>query len=118
MSNLKLWLSAGVVVLVVAYAGETYIQAQTEIKTFDECVAAGNAVLKSYPAQCVTRAGKVFVQNPPLRQGNTPAGRPAPHGDRLCDDKCGDGRCQEIVCLGTGCPCAENAQSCPQDCKR
>jgi len=34
----------------------------------------------------------------------------------LCVDKCGDGDCQEIVCLGEACPCAESAESCPQDC--
>ncbi len=26
---------------------------------------------------------------------------------KICKDLCGDGICQEIVCLGTGCPCAE-----------
>jgi hypothetical protein len=35
----------------------------------------------------------------------------------LCEDKCGDGVCQEIVCLGSSCPCAETASSCPLDCK-
>lgn len=35
----------------------------------------------------------------------------------ICVDKCGDGRCEEIVCLGEGCPCTESVGSCPQDCK-
>lgn len=35
-----------------------------------------------------------------------------------CVDQCGDGLCQEIVCLGTNCPCGESARSCPQDCVR
>ena len=35
----------------------------------------------------------------------------------ICQDQCGDGVCQEIVCLGTGCPCVETAGSCLQDCK-
>ncbi len=34
-----------------------------------------------------------------------------------CVNKCGDGICQEIVCQGLTCPCAETTQSCPQDCK-
>lgn len=34
----------------------------------------------------------------------------------LCTDRCGDGQCQEMVCLGSGCPCAETTESCPQDC--
>jgi predicted oxidoreductase (fatty acid repression mutant protein) len=34
----------------------------------------------------------------------------------ICEDMCGDGVCQSIVCLGSGCPCAETVQNCPQDC--
>lgn len=34
----------------------------------------------------------------------------------ICVDMCGDGVCQEMVCLGSGCPCAETAATCPQDC--
>lgn len=39
-----------------------------------------------------------------------------------CVDKCGDGVCQEVVCMGSSCPCSESAISsesnyCPQDCK-
>jgi len=36
---------------------------------------------------------------------------------RSCKDLCGDGECQEIVCMAVGCPCAESSASCPQDCK-
>ncbi|MFA7088229.1 MAG: hypothetical protein WC146_02715 [Patescibacteria group bacterium] len=36
----------------------------------------------------------------------------------ICEDLCGDGSCQEIVCLGQGCPCAESPTSCPQDCAK
>jgi len=35
----------------------------------------------------------------------------------FCKDLCGDGICQEIVCLALGCPCPENKDTCPQDCK-
>jgi len=34
----------------------------------------------------------------------------------VCVNKCGDGTCQEIVCMGSGCPCPETAEACPQDC--
>ncbi len=34
----------------------------------------------------------------------------------ICVDMCGDGVCQEMVCMGEGCPCPETAQSCPADC--
>jgi len=37
-------------------------------------------------------------------------------GQSICVDQCGDGTCQEIVCLATGCPCAETAERCPADC--
>jgi putative hemolysin len=37
-------------------------------------------------------------------------------GERFCKDLCGDGVCQEIVCLAVGCPCSETKESCPQDC--
>lgn len=36
---------------------------------------------------------------------------------KLCVDKCGDGQCQEIVCMGENCPCSESHATCPQDCK-
>jgi len=35
----------------------------------------------------------------------------------ICKDQCGDGVCQEIVCLAIGCPCAETKESCSQDCQ-
>ncbi len=35
-----------------------------------------------------------------------------------CKDLCGDGACQEIVCMAVGCPCAESAATCPADCKQ
>jgi putative hemolysin len=34
-----------------------------------------------------------------------------------CKDLCGDGMCQEIVCMAIGCPCAESVKNCPQDCQ-
>jgi len=37
--------------------------------------------------------------------------------ERNCKDLCGDGICQEIVCMAIGCPCAETPESCPQDCE-
>jgi putative hemolysin len=38
-------------------------------------------------------------------------------GEKLCQDLCGDGICDEIVCLAIGCPCAETKETCPKDCK-
>jgi hypothetical protein len=36
--------------------------------------------------------------------------------ENFCKNQCGDGVCQEIVCLAIGCPCAETKENCPQDC--
>lgn len=36
----------------------------------------------------------------------------------ICKNLCGDGTCQERVCMGTGCPCLETSKSCPQDCAK
>lgn len=33
-----------------------------------------------------------------------------------CKNLCGDGNCDEIVCMATNCPCSETKESCPQDC--
>lgn len=33
-----------------------------------------------------------------------------------CKNLCGDGICQEVVCLACGCPCGETSETCPQDC--
>jgi hypothetical protein len=35
----------------------------------------------------------------------------------MCINQCGDGNCDEMVCQGEGCPCAETVSSCPIDCK-
>ncbi|HXG27541.1 MAG TPA: hypothetical protein VNJ47_01660 [Nevskiales bacterium] len=75
-----------------------------EITSYDECVAAGHPQLKTYPGQCVLPDGTRFVQT-------------LPEPPSICQDQCGDGQCQEVVCLGSGCPCAETVQSCPQDCR-
>jgi hypothetical protein len=81
---------------------------------FEECIAAGNPMLKSYPARCVAH-GKTFVQEVPRpsREIGTPKG--AFGGG--CKSQCGDGTCQEVVCMAVGCPCPESPQTCSEDCK-
>ena len=76
--------------------------------SFKECAERGGAILKSFPAQCVTPNGLRYIED---ERGRTTA------TERACKDLCGNGRCEEIVCMAIGCPCAETAQSCPQDCK-
>lgn len=78
--------------------------AKPAIDSYDDCVAAGHPQLKTYPGQCVMPDGTRFVQ-------------PVAEAPALCVNQCGDHQCQEVVCLGSGCPCAETAESCPLDCR-
>ena len=72
----------------------------------EECGPAplcdARAINENYAARCVQ--GK--CQKAP---------EPGPQ-EKACKDHCGDGICQEMVCLALGCPCSENSESCPQDC--
>ncbi|MBN2517462.1 MAG: hypothetical protein JXB14_01315 [Candidatus Altiarchaeota archaeon] len=69
------------------------------VNSFGECVAAGYPVMESYPRQCRTPDGRTFIEEV-----------------AICEDRCGDGFCDDMVCLGEGCPCAETPESCPEDC--
>ena len=78
-----------------------------QIRTFDDCMNSGGIMQKTYPAKCISKDGQVFISAPQVEKLE----------QALCVNKCGDGECQEIVCMGTGCPCAETSASCPSDCK-
>lgn len=78
------------------------------VSNFQECLQAGYPLLESYPRRCRTLQGEIFVEEIPVGEGPSP--------EEICIDLCGDGICQEIVCLGSGCPCPETAQNCSQDC--
>ncbi|MFH0891611.1 MAG: hypothetical protein V1867_02420 [Candidatus Falkowbacteria bacterium] len=51
--------------------------------------------------------------NVPAEEDSNSTGR----ADSFCADKCGNGECEEIVCLAEGCPCAETPADCPADCE-
>jgi hypothetical protein len=89
------------------------VSAQGVVSSFSECVDAGNKVLRTYPARCISSDGKVFVDHQSLKPPLIPDAEPK----KLCKDTCGDGQCAEMVCMAEGCPCAESASSCPKDCK-
>ncbi len=44
-------------------ASNDIAQPTSEITSFDECVAAGNPVMESYPEQCRTKDGQLFVND-------------------------------------------------------
>lgn len=82
-----------------------------EVTDYASCVAAGYHIVKTYPPRCISKEGRVFFQQQPQR----------PDGDKvqmggICKNMCGDGVCQQIVCMGSGCPCAETPANCPKDC--
>jgi len=82
------------------------------ISSFEECARAGYPILESYPRQCKTPDGRTFTEKltPEEKEKTTP-----PQG--ACENLCGDGICQEIVCMALDCPCPESPKTCPQDCK-
>src|SRR5262245_10070607 len=71
------------------------------VTNYEECVAAGYPIMKTLPPRCVAPGGLVFFKEEslPLKDGPVKEGK-------ICKDLCGDGECQEIVCLGSGCPCS------------
>jgi hypothetical protein len=81
------------------------------ISSYRECVDAGNVILRSNPPQCVTRTGKRFVA------GVVDKAKGA-EKKKNCQNLCGDGACQVLVCQAIGCPCAESEESCPSDCEK
>lgn len=46
-------------------------EAPVEITSFEECVEAGNPVMESYPRQCRTEDGQLFVEEIDLEAGET-----------------------------------------------
>ena len=74
------------------------------ITNYDECVAGGYVVTESFPAKCTTPNGMQFVKPRKVVGGG------------VCENRCGDGVCQQIVCLAVGCPCAETPVNCAADC--
>jgi hypothetical protein len=88
------------------------------VSSFEQCIQAGYPVQESYPRKCSVPKGKTFSESTeppiatPMLDNTTNSGQ----SGGVCVNKCGDGKCAEVVCQAVGCPCSETAQSCPQDC--
>lgn len=78
-----------------------------EINSFADCVAAGNKIMRSLPAKCMTADGRLFVDTRPDEKRME---------EGACKDSCGNSVCEQIVCEAVGCPCAETPTNCPADC--
>jgi hypothetical protein len=110
--------------LFLAYLDGCSLAGSDSVTNYKECVAAGNVIMRSIPPRCVTREGKIFVgptvnsQGTPLAKTYETQNTPTPEklNQSVCKDQCGNTTCEQIVCQGEGCPCAENPKSCPKDC--
>ena len=78
------------------------------IGDYDLCIASGGQIMKTFPPKCLSKDGKTFTKEGAIKVD--PQG-----GNTLCKNQCGDGICQQIVCMGSECPCAETAKNC-SDC--
>jgi hypothetical protein len=76
-----------------------------ESHTFEECIVSGGELgMQDEHETCtVSEGGAVFVKSKRVERSG-------------CKESCGDGICQEIVCMALGCPCPETSKSCPKDC--
>lgn len=63
--NKQLWPLWIAIAVVVILAGFVLVrrESEPEVTSFDDCVAAGNAVMESYPQQCRTSDGETFVED-------------------------------------------------------
>lgn len=89
---------AGVLVIIgmVVYGLAPKMQAsvpQPIITNFDECVAAGNPVMESYPEQCRTADGRLFV-NAAQQAGTFPA-----QGEGMVFNGCAVAGCGQQLCV-------------------
>lgn len=73
---------------------------------------SGMDLSPSAPVQNSVKAPSGEIRNDMPNKKTPPLGR----GDGICQDLCGNGKCEEVVCMGEGCPCAETAVNCPADC--
>jgi len=70
------------------------LQPQAVIANFDECAAAGNPVMESYPRQCRTQDGRLFVEEV------TPAGGIFPaQGEGIVFNSCAVAGCSQQLCV-------------------
>lgn len=105
-----------IAIVVTLFLGACTVVAETPVvSNFDECVAAGNKVLRSYPARCVTSDGFTFTES--VAGGTLNLLETPPANKKFCVDTCGNGICEMMVCMAEGCPCAENSTNCPKDCQ-
>lgn len=112
--------SLGVIILIliaVIIAGAFYFFGQKD-NPFSTPISSPIAPVKNDSKAC-TEEAKICPDGSAVgRTGPNCEFAACPEGvkNSICKNLCGNGTCQERVCMGTGCACAETAESCPQDC--
>lgn len=74
------------------------------ITSFEECAAAGNAVMESYPRQCRTKDGRLFVEE-------------IPNGPTSGDEPMQTNGCAVAGCSGQLCVSADEASTIVTTCE-
>lgn len=67
------------------------------IATYEECVAAGNPILESYPTQCRTKDGRMFVNPEQTGQRVKPPSGPPP--GPIAAHECVPAGCSRELCV-------------------
>ena len=70
------------------------------ISNFEECVAAGNPVMESYPRQCATKDGRGFVEDVPI--GSTSTATTTENDLIIQRNGCTVGGCSGQLCVSAG----------------
>ncbi len=124
MQSLKiigLLLSAGVLAVVALVIIESTPRIQLDsitpplqIANFDECVAAGNPVMESYPRQCRSSDGQLFIE--PIQPENTvPSNNEPPSSQSTGSMRATS--CAVAGCSGQLCVSSEEASSIVTTCE-
>lgn len=69
------------------------------VTTFEECAAAGNPVMESYPRQCISADGRHFVEEIPMEEPSFEPMPPNPPGLGLQANGCAVAGCSGQLCV-------------------
>jgi len=87
---------SAVVIAIVGISLFAYLNKPT-ISSFEECAAAGNPVLESYPPRCKTADGKTFTQSLPAWKTDGITMMRIPETGNLACFGCGATQCRDPI---------------------
>jgi hypothetical protein len=90
----------------------TFPEENTAIVDYED----GHIALSAKANYSINSDGEVEINSFDLIPEGSTIERSGAEDSDICVDMCGDGVCQEMVCMGEGCPCAESVEICPADC--